>query len=78
MRSTNVLAVVVVACIAVIFLTLAATVLYVRDANVQRRDDQIAACARGNNVRTELNAVVEALGLQLPNLPMIDCQNIIH
>lgn len=78
MKSTHVLAFVLVACVAVVLLTLVATVLYVKDANDQRRDDQIASCSRGNNVRSELNAVVAVIGLNLPVLPILDCRTIIH
>jgi hypothetical protein len=62
-------------CVVMIILTTAVPVFYARRANSDIREDQIAACERGNLVRLRINDIAEAVGVG-PPLRVNDCEEL--
>lgn len=77
-RPMGVLVGVLVVCFLVVIVALAATVLYVREANAKRVDTAVATCLRGNDARSRINEHDLVLGLHNPPLPILDCKTVIH
>lgn len=65
-------------CIAVVMLSLVATIFYVKKGDDRRRDDQIASCERGNVIRAAVNDIIAATATRVDTLVFIDCPNVIH
>lgn len=74
----NLLTVAVCAAVAVMVVSLAATVVYVRRADQIRRSEQVSICERGNQIRVTLNFIFDHFGLDRTPLPILDCQSIVR
>lgn len=77
-RSAKVLHVALVFCVFVVVVAMVSAAFYVRHANHTRKNEQIAACMRGNQVRERVNIHDQELGLDNPGLPILDCPHVIH
>jgi len=65
-------------CVAVVVVSLFATIGYSRHLSDDRRAEQIAGCERANVLRGYMNTILlHHSGLGLPAVPIIDCEAII-
>lgn len=72
------LAVAVCATVTVVFVSLVATIMYIKRANDVRRLENYRACVRGNSLRANVNKINAHFELGLPVLLILDCSKAIR